>query len=590
MALDGLMLSLLKRELSSALIGARVDKIYQPAREELVLAMRAPAGNCRLFLSARASAPRAHLTSISVENPAQPPMFCMLLRKQIGNARLVNIRQEGFERVLLFDFDTVNEFGDPVTLTLAAEIMGRYSNLVLIGADGRILDAVKRVGADRSSLRQILPGLPYEAPPPQDRISVCESHENIMDRLKQGRDIDLHKLLQETLEGISPLLSREITSRAFNGRQITLGELTKDDELSLAKELAWLSDVISTGECNPTMILTPENEPKDFSFVPIEQYGSTMSSRSYESISELLDAFYGERDAADRMKQKMSDFSRTIQSRIERIERKLAAQKEELLACKDRDALRKAGDLLSANCYLLEKGMTKITVQDFYDEECKEVTIKLDPRLTPTQNIQHYYKEYRKADTAEKMLLDLISQGEKELLYLDSEYDLMTRARTEAELSAIRAELGDAGYLRANSNSKKLKTQKLAPHEYISSDGYRILSGRSNIQNELLTHKESEKHDIWLHTQKIPGSHTILITNGEEPPARTYTEAAIIAATNSKARGGARVAVDYTAVKNVKKMPGGKPGMVVYDPYYTAYVAPDEELCEKLRVKGDKKH
>ena len=583
MALDGMMLSMLRRELQGSLIGARIDKIYQPSREELVFLLRTQEGSRRLLLSAQASAARAHLTNLSGENPAQPPMFCMLLRKQLGGAKLSAIRQPGFERVLLFDFDTVNELGDPVTLTLAAELMGRWSNLILVGEGGRILDAVRRVGADRSSLRQILPGLTYELPPAQERISAAASPWEIIDRLKAGRDLELGHLLQSTLEGASPILAREIASRALRGRQLAKSELTEEDWRSLATQLAALSGLLSSGKITPTMILTPADEPKDFSFLAIGQYGCTMHQRYFDTISELLDAFYGERTEVDRMRQRTADFSRTLRSRIERVERKLAAQREELLACQNRDALRKNGDLLSANLWQLEKGMTSVTVQDFYDESGADLTIRLDPRLTPTQNVQHYYKEYRKADTAEKMLRELILSGERELEFLESEFDLMTRARTEAELSAIRAELAETGYLRTR-GARRQRAQKLPPLEYRSSDGYRILSGRSNVQNEQLTLRESEKHDIWFHTQKIPGSHVILITNGEEPPARTYTEAAMIAAANSQAKGGAKVAVDYTQCRNVKKMPGGKPGMVVYEPYYTAFVEADHDKANALRV------
>jgi len=579
-----MMLSLLRRELEAALLGARVDKIYQPSREELVFLLRTNAGNRRLLLSAQAASPRAHLTALEAENPAQPPMFCMLLRKQLGGARLCAVRQLGFERVLLFDFDTADDFGDPVTLTLAAELMGRWSNLILVGKDGRIADAVRRVGADRSSLRQILPGLPYEAPPAQSRVPVTAGAAQIVERLRAGRDIDLGKLLQETLEGASPLLAREIAHRALGGRQKQKSELTEADALALERELSALADAVSNGRAAPTMVLTPAGEPKDFSFLPIAQYGGAMQSRAFSTISELLDAFYGERDAAERMKQRMSDFSRTLRSRIERVERRLAAQREELLACQNRDELRRAGDLLSANLWQLERGMASATVSDFYADGSPEVTIRLDPLLTPTQNVQHYYREYRKADTAEKMLRGLIDAGERELAYLESEFDLMSRARSEAELSAIRAELAEAGYLRLHGGKRRPKPQKLPPLEYRSSDGYRILSGRSNVQNEQLTLRESEKHDIWFHTQKIPGSHVILITNGEEPPARTYTEAAMIAAANSQAGRGARVAVDYTAIRNVKKMPGGKPGMVVYEPYFTAFVEADPKAAEALLV------
>jgi len=583
MALDGMMLSMLRRELSGALIGARIDKIYQPSREELVFLLRTQDGNRRLLFSAQASAARAHLTRLACENPAQPPMFCMLLRKQLGGAKLAAIRQPGFERVLLFDFDTVNELGDPVTLTLAAELMGRWSNLILVGDGGRIIDAVRRVGADRSSLRQILPGLAYELPPAQKRISAAAPPWETVGRLREGRDLELASLLQSTLEGASPILARELAGRALHGRQLMKSELTEDDWNALAGQLAELAGILATGSITPTMVLTPDDEPKDFSFLAIGQYGCTMHQRYFDTISELLDAFYGERGEIDRMKQRTADFSRTLRSRIERVERKLAAQREELLACQNRDALRKNGDLLSANLWQLQKGMSSVTVADFYDEAGGEITVRLDPRLTPTQNVQHYYKEYRKADTAEKMLRELIGSGERELQFLESEYDLMTRARTQAELAAIRAELADAGYLRIH-GARRQKPQKLAPLEYRSSDGYRILSGRSNMQNEQLTLRESEKHDIWFHTQKIPGSHVILITNGEEPPARTYTEAAIIAAVNSQAKGGARVAVDYTQIRFVKKMPGGKPGMVVYEPYHTAFVEADSEAAGALRV------
>lgn len=587
MALDGMMLSLLKSELSEALLGGRVDKIYQPVKEELILAIRSQQGNKRLLLCARAASSRVHLTSISVENPKQPPMFCMLLRKWIGNAKLIEIRQLGFERVLLFDFETANEFGDIVTVTLAAEIMGRYSNIILIGPDGRILDSMKRVGADRSSLRQILPGLHYESPPPQQRVDLLSDGVSVViDSIKSSsRDIDLAKLLQETLAGVSPILAREIAHRALNGISVIKSELTQMQYVMLVTELEKLCKILRENNIETTMVLTPDGGPKDFSFIPIKQYGHAMQIQSYSGISVMLDAFYGEKDAIDRMKQKMSDFSRLITSRIERIERKLCAQKEELLECKNRDQLRRYGDLLSSNMYQLEKGMSCITVPDYFDEECKDVTISLDNKLTPVQNVQRYYKEYRKADTAEKMLKELIYQGEQELEYLDTVYDLMTRARNEAELSAIRTELGEGGYLRMpTSGGKKKQDQKLLPLRYRSSDGFLILSGRNNIQNDRLTLKDSRKNDIWFHTQKIAGSHTVVVTEGETVPNRTLTEAAVIAAVNSKARNSAKVPVDYTAIKNVKKQPGGKPGMVIYENFSTAIVDPDEAFVQSLMM------
>ncbi len=586
MALDGMMLSLLRDELSQALIGSRVDKVYQPVKEELILSLRARHENRRLLLCAHAASARAHFTAISVENPKQPPMFCMLLRKWVGNAKLVAIRQPGFERVLFFDFETVNDLGDTVLVTLAAELMGRYSNVILIGADGRILDSMKRVGADRSSLRQILPGLRYENPPPQERVDLlADGAQAVVAALRASpRDIDIAKLLQETLSGASPILARELVHRALFGASANKSALSEAQYAALTAQLEDLCAMLKAGRAQPATVLTPDGVPKDFSFLPITQYGSAMQLQCFDEISAMLDAFYGEKDAVDRMKQKMSDFSRMITARIERIERKLAAQKQELLDCKNRDQLRRFGDLLSANMYQLEKGMSRVTTPDFFDEAGGEVTIPLDIRLTPVQNVQRYYKEYRRADTAEKMLKELITQGEQELAYLDTVYDLMTRARSEAELSAIRAELGESGYIKAVAGGKKKQEQRLPPLQYRSSDGFLIFSGRNNLQNERLTLKDSHKTDIWFHAQKTAGSHTVLMTEGREVPNRTLTEAAVIAAVNSKARNSAKVPVDYTPVKNVKKQPGGKPGMVIYENFSTAIVDPDGALAQSLML------
>ena len=559
MALDGMMLSLLRRELESRILCSRVDKIHQPTKEELILALRSQSGNVRLLLSSRVAAPRVQLTALTVENPKQPPMFCMLLRKWIGNAKLIAIRQPGMERVLLFDFETTNDFGDTVAVTLAAEIMGRYSNLILIGPDGRIVDSVRRVGADRSSLRQILPGLFYENPPAQDRVDLIEQGAGaVCERLfSSPRDIDLAKLLQETVEGASPILCRELVHRAFFGQSLLRSEACSAQREALQGVLTALAEQVRRGESVPTMVLTPEGEPKDFSFLPIEQYDDAMKTAGYPRISELLDAFYGE----------------------------LCAQKEELIACRDRDRLRRCGDLLSASLYRLEKGMASVTLDNYFDESGGQITIELDPRLTPVQNVQKYYKDYRRADTAERMLKDLIAQGEQELAYLETVYDLMTRARTEEELNAIRAELAEGGYLRAAPGVRRKQENRLPPLRYRSSDGFVILSGRNNLQNDRLTLRESRGNDIWFHVQKIPGSHTVLLSEGREIPNRSLTEAAVIAAVNSKARHSSKVPVDYTMIKNVKKQPGGKPGMVIYENFRTAVVDPDEILAERLAEK-----
>lgn len=586
MALDGMMLYLLRRELLEGLSQARVDKIYQPAKEELVFAMRSQQGSRKLLISVSAQSPRVNFTAFSIENPKQPPMFCMLMRKWLGNAKLIDIRQPGLERVLHFDFETTNEFGDTVVVTLAVEIMGRYSNAILIGADGRIIDSIKRVGADKSSLRQILPGLTYKDPPPQQKVNLLtEGVEGVVNAmLASPRDIDSAKLLQEVMEGTSPIVAREVTHRAFGGVSHIKSELNDRLLSGIERELELLRDTVLSGKCVPTMVC--EQKPKDFSFIGIEQYGSAMTCREFEDISSMLDTFYGEKDAAERMKQKMGDFSRLLAARVERVERKLCAQKEELLACRDRDTLRKYGDLLSANLYMLEKGMTSVEVDDYFEQDMPRVTIKLDARLTPVQNVQRYYKEYRRADTAEKKLTEMIAQGEQELEYFDSVCDMLDRARCEAELKELRAELAQGGYIRSEpQKGKRREEKKLPPLKYRSTDGFLILTGRSSVQNERLTLKDSRNCDIWFHTQKIAGSHTVVVTEGRQVPNSTLEQAAIIAAYNSKARNSSKVAVDYTEIRNVKKQPGGKPGMVIYEPYSTAIVDPDEQLVNSLEEK-----
>ena len=585
MALDGALLHLLKREIESVSLGARVDKIYQPAKEELILFLRNQNETKRLFLSCRAAGPRVHFTELPVENPKQPPMFCMLMRKHLGSAKLIQIRQPGLERVLFLDFEGINEMGDTVIYTLAAELMGRNSNIILIGPENTVIDAMRRVGFDKSTVRQILPGLHYQLPPPQERIALTEPAEVLIEKVKScpKRESPLGEALGFLLEGASPLLCREIAYFACRGAETAACGLSGEEESRLRFFLTSIRQILEGAPPTPTMVLTAEGEPKDFSFVAIRQYGSSCITREYEDFSKLLDQFYGEKDASDRMRQKMGDLFRLVSNRTDRIARKLQAQEGELTTCRKRDSLKMFGDLLSANLYLLQKGEKSVSVPNFYEEGAPEISIPLDPRLTPTQNVQRYYKEYRKADTAEKKLTALMEESRKELEYLDTVFDLMTRAKSEAELAAIRAELAEEGYVRAAPGSRKKKEEeKLPPLRYRSSDGFLILSGRNNLQNDRITLRQSKNGDLWLHTQKIPGSHTVVVTEGKKLPDRTILEAAIIAATNSKARSAKKVPVDYTLIKNVKKQPGGKPGMVIYENFKTAIVDPDEALVASL--------
>ena len=573
MALDGITLSMLKNEISEKLIGARVDKIHQPSKEELVIALRWNGGNGKLLISASASGPRIHFTESSVDNPKNPPMFCMLMRKHLSGAKLVEIEQFGLERMLHISFSTYNEFGDPVIIKLAVEIMGRHSNIMLIGPDGRIIDAIKRVTADMSSVRQVMPGMTYVFPPAQNKLNTLDIDcMELASRLKNGRDIPLSKALMENLDGVSPIVCREISEIVTGGFDTKAHDLTNDDFEKLASCLEKISESIKNGNANPYMVIEENGHPLDFTFIKVSQYGDATEVRKFGSFSEMLDKFYSERSGADRMKQRSNDLFKFVTNLADRISRKLDVQRQELARSTERDILRVKGELIHANLWMLEKGMTSVVLENYYDN-CKPLDVKLDPRLSPNQNAQHYFSEYRKADTAERMLRQFIEKGEAELSYIESVFDLLSRARTDDEVVAIREELVSQGYLK-NHRKNNQKPVKLAPKEYISSDGFRILCGRNNIQNDKLTFKDSRKNDIWLHTQKIHGSHTVIVTEGREVPETTIQQAAIVAAYNSKARESSLVPVDYTEIKNVKKPSGSAPGKAVYEHYKTAYVRP----------------
>ncbi len=586
MAFDGAFLHMVCTEISEQILGSRIDKVYQPSRNEIVLTMRSNGKNLKLLLSADASHPRIHFTEMELDNPASPPMFCMLLRKHIGNAKIVAVRQQGLERIVIFDLETRNEFGDIIVVNLAVEIMGRHSNVILVNENGKVIDAIKRVDDSVSSIRRILPGVVYELAPSQDKLSVLEySSEQLVEKLRTNAyNFPLSKALLMTLEGVSPLICREISFLVCKNSDTIVEDLTEDEisrlEFYLKRFISSLSEPMS-----PTMILDKNKKPIEFYFSNIYQYSDSVITKEYPSISLLLDDFFKQKDTASRINQKAHDLVRFLINTSDKISRKLENQKKELLECADRDVLRIYGDLLNANLYRLEKGDRVAELENFYEEGLPIVKIKLDPLLTPSQNAQKYYKEYKKADTAEKMLTELIKKGEEEQIYIDSVFDILSRSSTEAEISAIRAELVDGGYLRANKNSRQ-KPQKLSYIKYKSSDGFTILCGRNNLQNDRLTLKEANNFDMWFHTQSIPGSHTVIVCEGTaDIPDRTIEEAAMIAAYNSKARNSTKVPVDYTLIKNIKKPNGSKPGFVVYDTYYTILITPDADRVSEMLEK-----
>ena len=589
MALDGIFLHFLTRELQD-FIGARVDKIVQPSREEIILHLRGRETAGKLLLSGGAAAPRVHLIEDAPENPKTPPMFCMLLRKRLAGGRLIGVKQMGLDRILRLEFEARNELGDPVQVIIFLEIMGRHSNLILTEENGKIIDAIRRVDITTSRVRQVLPGMTYVLPPSQNKLSLLEAQPSaIVERVSSGREVELSKALMEHVEGFSQLVCREAAYYATRGEEVLATQLTQEHKERLSFFLCGVAEVLQKGTPTPTMVLEPAGRPKDFCCLPIHQYGTTMLTREYPSCSALLESFYADRERMERVRQRSGDLLNLLAATSDRIARKLAYQREELIECADREQLRQKGDLISANLYHIRQGDTKIRVVNFYDPAGEELEIELDPRLTPAQNAQRYYALYRKADTAEKYLKKLIAQGEEELIYVDSVFDALTRADGETELEAIRQELRDSGYLRrisrTASGKKPPKAQKIPYLRYRSSEGYLILCGRNNLQNDHLTIKEADKQDIWLHTQKIPGSHVIIRGVGEEMPDVTLEEAAAIAAYNSKGRGSSKVPVDYTRVRNVRKPNGSKPGMVIYETYWTILAEPDEELVRSLEEK-----
>ena len=550
MALDGAFLHIIKDEITP-LIGGRIDKIHQPSREEILLSLRTRSGGAKILISASAASARVHITQKTYDNPKTPPMFCMLMRKHLNTGRLIAVRQDGLERILFLDFETVNEIGDVVTVTLVCEIMGKYSNLIIVNQEGRIVDSLKRVDGEMSGVRLVLPNMPYELPPRDERLNFLTcSREDILSALDSGKNKGnrmLSKALISIFEGISPVLAREWVYLADKNGEPALSALSEE-------QAGRLADII---------IQTSEDM----------EYEDLMTSEEFDSAGELLDHFYSERDRIAGIKQKAGDMYRLLQSTEERIARRLAVQKEELKKSADRDVLKLKGDLISANIYRLEKGMGSFDAENYYDEKSSTVHIELDRRLTPSQNMQRYYAEYRKADTAEKILTQQIEKGEEELKYIESVSDSLSRSKTGDEIAELREELAEQGYLKhSGKKNKSIKPQP--PIMFKSPDGYDIAVGRNNIQNDKLTLKTAEKTDIWLHTKDIPGSHVIIFTHGTVPPDETILYAAGIAAAHSKARNSSQVPVDYVPVRLVKKPAGAKPGKVIFTGNRTVYVKP----------------
>ena len=587
MPLDALCLSGVVAELKPILTGAKIDKVHQPGRDEMILALRLGRGNGRLLLSASPNHPRLQMTELSRENPDAPPMFCMLLRKHLMGGRILSVEQPHLERIVELRLEVLDELGDRKERRLILEAMGRRANLVLVDDQGRIVDCLRRVDGDMSAQRQLLPGLFYRLPPAMEKADPTALDGGAwLRRVEQapGESRVDHWLL-DTFGGWSPLVCREIAFRAGGRVDVTFDELGPQGRVRVGEAAEALLKTVRENSFTPTVI-SVEKRPKDFTFFPAEQYEEAGECAAYPTFSALMDRFYEQRENQERIRQKGQDLIRSITNARDRTARKIANQQRELDATQDRERLRQFGDIITSNLHAMERGMATLRAMDFYDPDGGEVEIKLDPLLTPQQNAAKYYKEYNKAKTAEEMLTIQLEKGRRELDYLNSVLENITLAEGERDLQEIRQELADTGYLRRQAKGKD-KGRRLSPKpmEFRSTAGLRISVGKNNVQNDLLTCKQAFKSDIWFHTQKIHGSHVILWTGGAQPDLQSLNEAACLAAWFSQGRESGKVPVDYTPVKYVKKPAGARPGMVVYTTYETAWVTPDESLVKRLRVK-----
>ena len=556
MALDGIFLYHLKNEIAQFAIDSRVDKIHQPSKDEIIINLRSRQGSKKLLLSCNADAARIHFTEFPPENPAKPPMFCLLLRKRLAGAWVTDIEQDNLERILKINFSGTDELGDKTNYSLIIEIMGKYSNIIFVGKDGKIIDSMKRVDENKSHIREVLPGVTYVAPPKQDKLNIfTDDIEKIREKIAQSRK-GMYKAVMEAIKGISPIICREFEYG------LTLDEFKKQAQ-------------------NPTPTVVFTDAPKDFAFIDIKQYDDLATINHYDTFSQLLDYFYYERVRLVRIKARSADLFKTVTTLQERAVRKAINRTQELEDCKDKETYKLFGDLIAANMYRLEKGVPYYDLENYYDNN-KIVRIPADIMLTPSQNSQKYYKEYRKKQVAESKLNEFINEANDEADYFESVIDSLSRAETDGEITAIKAELASQGYIKKG-NDKKKEQKSLKPMHFKTRDGFDVYVGRNNIMNDKLTMKTAKNYDTWFHVQSAAGSHVICETSGNQISDAAIHDCAVIAAYFSKARESSNVAVDYTLVKNVRKPNGAKPGFVVYDPYKTEFATPTIDEVESLK-------
>lgn len=573
MPLDAVVIHAIKEELEKELIGARIDKVQMPERDVLLLSVRGNMGNRKLLLSANTGSARIQFTENVYENPSEPPMFCMLMRKHLVGARIQSITQPDFDRLLVLDLSVRDEMGILTEKKLVMELMGRASNIILVDDKGNIIDCIRRADFGENAMRRLLPGMIYRRPLPQEKTPFFAADDE--QRTEIGRRCALsanpEKSIMEYFSGLSPLISRELVYRCHGQTEF------------LPEAMDALKESVVKSEFEP-VILMREGNPFDFSYMRISQYGETMELAEYSSFSELLDAFFSQKDHAESMRRKSRDLLHKTKSARDRTQRKLNARRQEMEKADDREQIRKEADLITANIYKLKKGMASFSCEDFYEPDCPERVILLDPLKTPQQNAAQKYKEYNKLKNAREHLTKLIEENTAQLDYLNSVMDEIERAESERDLAEIRRELITTGYLRTKKNARKEKVRAQGPLSFQSDDGFRILVGRNNAMNDDLSIRKARRTDYWLHTKSVHGSHVIIVCDDQTPPARTIEQAAAIAAYYSQARAGGKTPVDFTMVRNLKKPSGAMPGFVIYHVYETILAEPDEQLVMRLKT------
>ena len=570
MPLDAICLHALTAELAPQLEGAKIEKVQQPERDLLLLLLRGNAGNQKLLIAAGTGNARVHLSTETPENPAEPPMFCMLLRKHLTGARILSVTQPEHERMLRLELASRDEMGDIAGKTLIVEMIGRSSNVILVDEEGIIIDCLRRMDFAGDELRRLLPGMRYRMPPKQEKRSIFEWNEEEIPAL--DRSVPIDKWLLSRFSGLSPLVCRELAFRCGENYE------------KLPGELSGLVRRIRERDFTPTMLLE-NGAPRDFCFMEIGQYGAAVENVRCESFSALLDSYYAQRERTERRRRRSRDLLRTVRSARDRLQRKLGLQREELRRTENREEIRRQAELLTANLYRLQKGDRELRCADYFREDCPEIAIPLDPLKTPQQNAAALFRDYRKRKAAEEHLRVLLAEGERQLDYLESVLDQIERAESEKDVSELRRELTETGFLKRQQKKKNEKSRPAGPLVYRSDDGFEILVGRNNLQNDELTTKIARRTDYWLHTQKLHGSHVIVRCEGAEPPERTLAQAASLAAWHSQGREGGKIPVDVTMLRFVRKPSGALPGKVIYTDYKTLYTQADEALAERLLQK-----